>query len=138
MRRILRAHVGRRNAIARCVDLDRRRLYNETCVSLGGSRCVRQGWTLWRPTEMSDDNSGKPANPSLSPEAKTIIGGEKPSDPQAGVYSVAKPGDRTVVASPTPKPAAVNATMIGQTAPKAKRPTMPGVNVTSTPQQSRP
>ncbi|HEY5945815.1 MAG TPA: protein kinase, partial [Kofleriaceae bacterium] len=93
---------------------------------------------------MSDDKPGKPADERRAPDAKTIISGHKPELPKRpGEYVMTRPPDgrfdttplashpdRTIVNPP--KSSAVNATMIGQPAPKAKRPTMPGINVTPT------
>ncbi|HEX5061653.1 MAG TPA: protein kinase [Kofleriaceae bacterium] len=96
---------------------------------------------------MSDDKPGKPADdPRLGPDAKTIINAPRPAARPSGEYAVsrptdarmetgAKPTDRTIVSSP--KPAAVNATMIGAPGPK-KRPTMPGINVTPTAPSAAP
>ncbi|HEY5924092.1 MAG TPA: protein kinase, partial [Kofleriaceae bacterium] len=92
---------------------------------------------------MSDDKPGKPADERLGPDAKTIINAPKPEQPKRpGEYvmqrppdareTVARPTDRTVVTVPKPS---INATMLGgQPTPKAKRPTMPGINVTPTAQ----
>ncbi len=90
---------------------------------------------------MSDDKPGKPADERLGPDAKTIIGADKPIEKRPGEYAMTRPraegssgpSERTVVLGQRQQAsAAVNATMIGAGTQK-KRPTRPGINVTPTP-----